>query len=116
MIIPTFYPRAQEALNRHKNLTEFDLVGLMPDFLSEFSSDDAVTQLHRNYTHGGGWHDFNGFTLDNDPEAPRLNYPGDPPTEAIAYWSLRDELIILFDHAWVAVVQKDGSFRVAIMD
>lgn len=109
-----FYPRAQAALATGR-VESFDLVGLTPAFISEFSDDDAVTQLDHNYRHGGGWHDFQGFTF-VDGEEPKLTYPGDPPTQAVAWWQLRDERIILFDHAWVAVVQPDGSFRVARMD
>jgi hypothetical protein len=115
MIRTVFYERAQKVLETGR-VDPFDLVGLTPQFLSVNDERDAVTQLDSNYRHGGGWQDFNGFTLDDDPIAPRLNYPSDPPTEAVAYWELRDERIILFDHAWVAVVQPDGSFRVARMD
>lgn len=115
MIIPTFYPRAQKALDTGR-VDPFDLVGLTPQFLSEHNPQDAVTQLHSNYGDGGGWNDIKGFTLDDNPSAPRLNYPGDPPTEAVAFWKLRDERIILFDHAWVAVVQTDGTFRVSRID
>jgi hypothetical protein len=115
MLMPTFYPRAQAAIDRGSH-NPFDLVGLTPQFLSEADPADAVTQLHNHYGHGGGWHDFNGFTLIEVDGLPQLTYPSDPPTEAIAYWQLRDEKIILFDHAWMAVVQPDQTFRVARMD
>ena len=115
MIEPTFYDRATEWMGK-TGASAFDLVGLTPQFLSEDDPDDAVTQLNKHYGHGGGWRDFNGFTLKDSETAPQLTYPGDPPTDAVAHWKLRDERIILFDHAWVAVVQKDGSFRVARMD
>jgi len=117
MIEPTYYPRAQQAFARNPRLTDLDLVGYTPQFLDSSNPDDAVAQLHTNYGHGGGWHDMRGFTLDeSNPDAPLLRYPDDPPTEAVAYWKLRDERIILFDHAWVAVVQPGGSFRVSRMD
>lgn len=109
-----FFPRATAAIARGTH-SEFDLVGLTPAFLNETSDDDAVTQLNRHYAHGGGWHDFEGFSF-KDGDEPQLLYPGDPPMEAVAMWKLRDERIILFDHAWVAVVQPDNSFRVARMD
>jgi hypothetical protein len=107
------FPRAEAAIRR--GYREFDLVGYTPMFLDESDPADARTQLDRNYAHGGGWHDFSGFTF-VDGDAPVLTYPGDPPTEAVAEWRLRDERVILFDHAWVAVVQPDGSIRVARMD
>jgi hypothetical protein len=116
MIDTYFYPRAARAISSGMR-EPFDLVGFTPSFLNEASTDDAVTQLDRNYAHGGGWHEFEGFKLVGaDTDAPELHYPGDPPTEAVARWVLRDERIILFDHAWVAVVQPDGSFRVSRMD
>lgn len=114
MLKTNFYPRAQAALDAGR-VSEFDLVGLTPDFLDPNDPTEAQQQLHRNYAHGGGWHDMTGFTF-VDGDEPKLTYPGDPPTEAVAWWQLRKERIILFDHAWVAVVQPDGAFRVARMD
>jgi hypothetical protein len=114
MMEPTFYPRAQAALDRGSH-SRFDLVGFMPLGVDPSSPIAAVPQLHAGYGHGGGWHDFEGFEF-KDGDEPQLLYPGDPPTEAVAFWNLREERIILFDHAWVAVVQPDGSFRVSRMD
>lgn len=115
MIIPTFYPRAQNAIDRGSH-SPFDLVGYIPMGLNADDPRDAVTQLHDSYGHGGGWNDFEGFDFRDSETNPRLIYSGDPPTDAVAFWKIRDERIILFDHAWVAVVQSDGSFRVARMD
>lgn len=116
MIKPVFYERAQGAIDRG-HCKPSDLVGIIPLMLSVDNPNEAVDQLNDGYSHGGGWRDFEGFQFDySDPSKPRLLYPGDPPTEAVAYWELRDEHIILFDHAWVAVVQPNGDFRVARMD
>lgn len=115
MLSPTFYPRAQAAIDRGTH-NPVDLVGYIPFGLSQNNPADAVSQLHASYTHGGGWHDFNSFTFKDDETNPQLLYPGDPPTDAVAFWQIRDERIILFDHAWVAVVQLDKTFRVARMD
>jgi hypothetical protein len=46
----------------------------------------------------------------------RIQYPNDPPYSPVAYGFLRDELILVFPHAWVAIVQPDGAFAVARMD
>lgn len=89
------------------------LLGYIPQFLSEKDPDDAVAQLHKHYTHGGGWHSFKGHTMGKDHS---LKYPGDPPMYPIAETQLRDETILVYDHGWVAVMQKDGSFDVARMD
>jgi hypothetical protein len=115
MIKTHFFPRA--ALAVANGVEPIDLVGYTPEFLSEEDERDAVTQLNENYEHGGGWRQFDGFSLAYSLEGnPELHYDDDPITEAVAQWELRDEKIVLFDHAWVAVIQPDGSFRVARMD
>lgn len=99
--------------------------GFIPYFLNEDSEADAVTQLSAGYAHGGGWRDFHGFTLSlagggkvvgEAPDDYRLSYPGDPSYKEISRINFRDETIVLFPHGWVAVVQLDGTYRVARMD
>lgn len=114
MLETHFYQRSLDHMAA-TGFEAFDLVGFIPHMLSEGNPDDAVTQLNNGYAHGGGWHDFPGFTFVDGP-TPSLTYPGDPPMLAVASWQLRDERIILFDSAWVAVVQPNGDFRVARMD
>jgi hypothetical protein len=97
-------------------LSADDILGLLPSMLNESNPAPAVEQLDHNYQHGGGWHDFKGFTLGGHDGRPTLRYPGDPPMRAIAETKLRDERIILFMGSWVAVVQADGSMRVSRMD
>lgn len=90
-----------------------DWLGFIPMMLNEADPRDAVTQLHEAYAHGGGWHDFNGFTLLPSGD---LSCPGDPITRRIATATLRNETINIYEHAWVAVIQPDGSFRISGMD
>lgn len=89
-----------------------DMLGYLPQFLSEDDPRSAKEQLDKNYPFGG-FQPFEGFTMLPDGN---LAYPGDPPTILIAEAQLRDETIRFYQHAWVAVVQKDGSFEVARMD
>lgn len=98
--------------------TNMQVAGSLPQFFDETDKRGAVAQAHSNYAHGGGWQDFQGFTLKGafKEGAAQLNYPDDPPTREISRAKLRDELVIMFEHAWVAVVQLDGTFRVARMD
>lgn len=101
-------------------------LGYLPFFLDNENPRSAVEQLHANYTHGGGWNDFHGFELirtgQPQPDYPwhgsyTLRYPDDPPYEELARTHLHDsECIVLFSHDWVAVIQKDGNYRVARMD
>jgi hypothetical protein len=73
----------------------------------------AKEQLNTGYAHGGGWQAFNGFKLNADDS---LSYPGDPPQIPIIEFKLRNERVVLYDHAWVAVIQPDRSFEVCRMD
>jgi hypothetical protein len=111
------FPVAAAALAEGR-ATMADLLGEIPDWTVEADPRDAVTQLDSHYGHGGGWHDSpRGVKLvDADNVNARLLYPGDPPYRAVARWQLRDERIILFASAYVAVVQPDGTFRTCRMD
>lgn len=91
-----------------------DLVGYIPEFLSVHDPLPAVQQLDANYKHGGGWRPIKGFKMDMKTHA--IKYPGDPSYPPIAVIELRDEKIFVYPHAWVAVVQKDGSYEIARMD
>lgn len=91
-------------------VTKEDL-GLIPFFISPEDPRSAVDQIDNNYV--AGWHSFKGHRLNDDNS---LSYPGDPPTRPLAEARLRDELIVFYDHAWVAVIQPDRSFDVARID
>ena len=107
-------PIAQAHVERN-GWTADDMLGLIPHFLSEMNPAGAVEQIDAGYRqNGGGWRDTSGFTL--DVEAGKLTYPGDEPRRLVADASLRDEPILFFDGAWIAVVQPDGAFRVARID
>lgn len=104
------------------------IAGFIPHWLNEADEDDAVEQLHKNYGHGGGWHDTEGWTLligIKQSEAKDhvkmncmywLDYPEDPLLPMRALGIMRKEMVIVFDHGYVAVVQPDMTFRVARMD
>jgi len=117
--------------------TDMEAAGYVPTFLDLLDERSAVEQINANYAHGGGWHKFEGFTLHGlfgkesrfridhiqsneidltDLSGIYLEYPGDPNVMARTAGVLRDELILMFDHAWVAVVQSDGSYEIARID
>lgn len=89
-----------------------EAVGIIPGWLSEDDERGAVEQIHASYGHGGGWHDFEGFSLEDD----KLVYSGDPPMTKRSEAKLRDERIIVYPYGWVVVVQLDNSFKVARID
>ena len=88
-------------------------LGFIKDWLSELNPADAVEQIDRNYRHGGGWFDCNGFKMRGQGV---LFGAGDPPLWPLAKTHLRNETIYFYQHAWVAVVQPNGSYRVARID
>lgn len=90
-----------------------EMLGHIPDFLDTKDPRPAKEQLHSNYGHGGGWNKFEKMEMRSDGD---LQYPGDPPFERLGEMQLRDETIAVFNHAWVAIIQKDGSYEVAHMD
>lgn len=92
-----------------------DLVGHLPEFLSVADPRPAKEQFDMAYAHGGGWHPMKGWAMP-DTLTGRLKYPGDPAYVAVARAELRDEVIFVYEHAWVSIVQKDGTFEVARMD
>ena len=88
----------------------FSLAGYIPSFLSEDDPRSAAEQIAAEYV--GGWSKFDGFKMIDES----LKYPGDPALQPLAEGWLRDEHILVYESAWVAIVQKDGSFEVARLD
>lgn len=91
-----------------------ELVGYIPGFLSLNDPRPAKEQLNENYAHGGGWRPMGGWTF--NPINQCLKYPGDPALLPVARAQMREEEIIVYAHAWVAIVRQDGSFEVARLD
>lgn len=98
----------------HPRMTE-DMLGLIPSFLDEADPRPAREQFHENYAHGGGWRPVKGWQLSAETP-PSIKYPGDPALHPLAETKLRDEHILLYPHAWIVVLQPDGSFELARMD
>lgn len=96
----------------HPRMT-MDHLGFIPHFLNDTNPEPAKEQIDANYKHGGGWHPFKGFKLAPDNS---LTYPGDQALHPLAEARLRDELILFYNGAWVAIVQPDRTFEVARID
>lgn len=100
-----------------------DHIGFIPAFLTELDPRPAVEQINERYAHGGGWFDLKvgerGFRAMDDYRV--LKYPQDPPLQAYAEATLhlgtdKPERIVIYESGFVAVIQSDGSFRVARLD
>ena len=88
-------------------------LGLLPYMLNEEDPRPAKDQFNEKYAHGGGWCPFKGFKLGADNS---LRYPEDPPLIPLAQLKFRNELILFYDHAWVAIIHKDRYFEACRMD
>ena len=89
----------------------FHLTGYIPTFLDANDPRPAREQFASRYI--AGWLPFQGFKLLKNNS---LKYPGDPALPPIASAMLRNELICIYRHAWVAIIQADRSFEVCRMD
>lgn len=104
---------------KHPRMT-MEHLGLIPTFLSEDDPRPAAKQIDVNYHFGGGWSPMKGWRMTpetgvisyGDPSAP----DADPPLPVLAETRLRNEIILFYESAWVAIVQPDGSFEIARLD
>jgi len=90
-----------------------EVFGIIPAWLDEEDPRPAAEQIDEHYQHGGGWDPFKGFKLNKDGS---IVYPGDEPLQPLAVIKLRDELITMYPHAWVLILQTDGTFEICRMD
>jgi hypothetical protein len=89
-----------------------DVLGFIPEFISELDPRPAREQIADNYC--GGWRPMRGMA--RNPITSALTYPGDPPMVPLATARLRDEIIYVYESGWTAIVQPDGSFEVSRLD
>lgn len=92
--------------------------GYIPTFLSLNNPEGAVYQFAANY---GSWMSSDRATLeflgpDTDHVAV-MRYPGDPDLLEIDRFKFRHEIVIIFPHAFVAVVDPDlGTYSISRLD
>jgi hypothetical protein len=87
-------------------------LGYIPTFLNSSDKRSAAKQFDANYI--GRWRPLKGFEM--NPETFSIKYPGDPKLLPIAVATLRQERIFIYESAWVAIVQPDGTFEFSRMD
>ena len=106
-----------------------DHLGMLPLWFNAGDERPAQEQANAGYlnTAGCGFHPQTGFTLKQDekghyalkygdPAVSDEDGEADPPLHEIARAELRDELIVLFEAEYVAIIQKDQSFVAARCD
>lgn len=91
-------------------------LGYLPMIFQATDPAKASEQIDKRYSHGGGYRPFDGFVLVGDGHT--IQYPGDPPYEPLAgsYLPLTKEHLYFYPHAWVRIVQEDGSWTITRMD
>ena len=114
MISWTIFTEA--AKKTYGNISAGDLLGFLPDILRPEDPLPAKEQIAARYSHGGGWRPFGKgeWTLDRF----LLKFPGDPEMAPIAGLSLPQsmEIVLLYPHQMVSVIDFDRSFDVVRLD
>lgn len=103
-----------ELAKRHSMSIE-DCVGDIRYFAAEQNDKPLREQLDEMYQHGGGWRPLKGFQLKSEKTF-QIEYPEDPPMNPLAIAKFRDQLICVYEYAFVAIFEPDFSFEVARMD
>jgi hypothetical protein len=91
-------------------------LGYLPQIINACYAGTVREQITQNYAHGSGYSPFGKDKWKYNQAAQTLNYPGDPELKPIASTMIGDEKVLMYNHAIVAIIQKDGSFDVVRMD
>lgn len=95
-----------------------DHLGMIPLWINGMEPLRHIINFH--YAHGGGWRptSLTRFKLVTDctVEEWRLEYPEDPPMKMLAYCRNGDEMFIIFEYAWCAIVAADGTYEICRID
>ncbi len=90
--------------------TNEEVAGMLPMMFDEYDNRTAQEQANANYSHGGGWMPFKGFTLGGSSKRGfTLNYPEDRPMRELSRSDFHNQTLVLFEGSWVAIIEADGS-------
>jgi hypothetical protein len=89
-------------------------VGYLPTFFSNADPRPAKEQINERHANGGGWNPMEGWSM--NPRTFSIRYPGDRTNVPLACTMLRDELIVFYEHSWLAIIQMDNSFEISRVD
>lgn len=92
------------------------LLGYIPDIITELDERPVREQVADRYAHGGGFSPFGVGDWKLNSDTKTIQYPGDPPYKPLFSTQIRDEMVVLYDHSIVAVIQANGKFDVIRMD
>lgn len=77
-----------------------DHLGLIPSFISPLDPRPVAEQINEAYI--GGWRPSRGFTFNTKDSS--LSYPGDPDLLPMACTKVRDELVLVYEYGYTAIV------------
>lgn len=81
------------------------MLGSIPAFVADREDGESLVDcIDRNYQHGGGWHDFNKFSV--DAFNGQMEYLDDPVMHPIAMYETADEVLWMYPYGWVTVLDK----------
>ena len=86
--------------------------GFIPSFLSIDDERPMKEQINDNYI--SGWRPMEGFQLKK--KSWTIAYSGDPDMQPLAGTALHGEVLAVYPHAWVMIVQDDSSYEIARLD
>lgn len=93
--------------SRHSVGDILDALGIIPEFVLADDPRPAHEQFNERY----GWNpQLPGKWQMNQDDW--LLFPGDPPLEPLAFAWLREEKIVVYPYAWVAIITGE-AFSVA---
>ena len=89
-----------------------EMCGFIPSFFNLDDERPMKEQINDNYI--GGWRPFDGFKLKKKDWT--IGYSGDPDMQPLAGTALHGEVLAVYPHAWVMIVQEDHSYEIARLD
>jgi len=96
-----------------------EALGMIPAWIDPNQEDPLWYQVHENYAHGGGWRDYDGFTVERGSGGRRyvLSHAGDPDMREIARLQTASEVLVMFPYSWVLWQNlDDGETKIARID
>lgn len=89
-------------------------IGFVPYFFEAGDERHPAEQIAERYAHGGGWTPQEGFTIEEDG----LRYKDGAKDRLLFSFMVHGhpQTLHLYECAWLAIVEPDGSFAVSRVD
>ena len=104
-ILPNSYFDSQQTI---------DMLGMIPNMFDVNDPRDVQDQIRDNYI--GGWNPMFGITIEPSDKMFALKYPDDPDLYPIGFTVVRNQTVLVYPFAWVAIVTEGKDTEVARLD